>query len=152
MSEHDYPSGPWTAFYNYSRGAFPQPMDLLLNFSSGRITGHGQDPVGGFVIAGGYDAGGECHWTKIYPGSHEVSYSGFGEGKGIWGTWNIQRWGRGGFHIWPLDAGVAEEEAEQSAGQELPAEIISVGHPARYAGTGPLSGLQISVGEKCRFR
>jgi len=152
MSEHDYPSGPWTGFYNYGRGVFPQPMDLFLNFSGGRITGEGRDPVGGFVIAGGYDDDGQCQWTKIYPGSHEVSYSGFREGKGIWGTWEIHRCGSGGFHIWPLDAGGAEEEAEQSAEQELPAEIISVGKTAHYAVAGPLSGLQISVGGKDRIR
>jgi hypothetical protein len=108
-------------------------MDLFLNFSGGRITGHGQDPVGGFVIAGGYDDGGQCHWTKIYPGSHEVSYSGYREGKGIWGTWKIQRVGSGGFHIWPLHAGGAEEEAEESVEQESPAEILLVGKPGRSA-------------------
>jgi hypothetical protein len=125
MPEFDYPSGPWTGFYNYRGGSKPHPMDLFLDFSGARVTGHGQDPVGGFVIAGQSDQGGECQWTKAYPGSHDVSYRGFREGKGIWGTWEIRGEGSGGFHIWPLDAEAAGEEAEESAEQDLPLEICA---------------------------
>jgi hypothetical protein len=85
-------------------------MDLRLEFADGRITGDGADSVGVFVIAGGYNsAGGDCHWVKTYVGRHAVSYTGFREGKGIWGTWDIPQAWRGGFEIWPL----GEEEAEE---------------------------------------
>jgi hypothetical protein len=77
--------------------------------------------VGGFVIAGGYTDDGECRWTKTYPGSHEVAYRGFREGKGIWGLWEIPAYCKGGFHIWPLGADGAREEAVASAEQEAPA-------------------------------
>jgi hypothetical protein len=106
-------------------------MDLLLNFSGGRMTGQGQDPVGGFVISGGYDAAGECRWTKIYPGSHTVDYRGFREGKGIWGTWKIDSHASGGFHIWPLDSDGVEEEAIESVEQNVPAEWVGIEQPGR---------------------
>lgn len=77
--------------------------------------------VGGFVISGGYDADGECHWVKIYPASHSVDYRGFREGKGIWGVWDIRSQGSGGFHIWPLGSGDGEEAVTESAERELDA-------------------------------
>jgi hypothetical protein len=121
MPEHDYPSGPWTGFFDYGQGLHPEPMDLVLNFSAGRITGSGQDPVGGFVISGGYDNAGECHWAKIYPGSHTVDYRGFREENGIWGIWEIGSSCSGGFRIWPLDAGGAEEDVEESVEKDFDA-------------------------------
>lgn len=96
-------------------------MDLTLTFKSGRITGDGADAVGLFVIEGTYDvAGGECDWSKRYVGAHEVNYRGFREGKGIWGTWEIHRGWRGGFQIWPLGEGEAEEfELEEEEPLEM---------------------------------
>lgn len=77
-------------------------MDLHLSFANGAMTGDGSDDIGRFVIRGRYEASRrECWWTKIYPGSHEVSYHGFRDGNGIWGTWEIRPWSKGGFHIWP---------------------------------------------------
>lgn len=77
-------------------------MDLHLNFASGCLRGDGNDDVGFFLIRGKYDSTNrECHWTKTYPGSHDVYYRGFQEGKGIWGTWEIGHIAHGGFHIWP---------------------------------------------------
>jgi hypothetical protein len=131
MAELEYPSGHWTGFYNYGRGSRPHPMDLILNFSGGRISGDGHDEVGGFVVAGGYDGGGECQWIKGYVGMHTVDYRGFREGKGIWGIWSIQSDGTGGFHIWPLGAEDREKEAAESTEQKLPAEIITTG-PMNY--------------------
>ncbi len=122
MEKLDYPSGPWTGFFDYGKGAHPFPMDLILNFSGGRITGEGHDPVGGFVISGEYTDGGECHWTKTYPNSHEVSYRGFRDGKGIWGTWEIRFYSCGGFHIWPL--GEKGEEVAESVEEELSLEAL----------------------------
>jgi len=118
MSEPDFPSGPWLGFYTYNGGSRKFRMDLNLTFGGGRMTGFGVDNVGQFVIDGRYDAASkECHWTKSYVGRHEVFYTGFREGKGIWGTWEIRPPYRGGFHIWPLgdeEGERAYEEAENS--------------------------------------
>jgi len=96
-------------------------MDLHLSFANSTVTGGGNDDVGRFLIRGTYDvANRECQWTKTYPGSHDVDYCGFREGKGIWGTWRIGVRGHGGFHIWPKgegdsDAGFIEESATADA-------------------------------------
>ena len=124
MSNPEFPSGPWTGFFNYEAGGQRHRMDLSLSFESGRIAGAGADGVGRFLIRGRYDAAArECWWTKTYPASHDVAYHGFREGRGIWGTWEIAGTWRGGFHIWPL--GHEEREAstavaEQGAPAELP--------------------------------
>jgi hypothetical protein len=99
-------------------------MDLHLAFANGQMTGDGQDDVGRFLIKGRYDtANRECWWTKSYPGSHDVSYRGFREGKGIWGTWEIGLWARGGFHIWPRTAGEGEAKVH-SVPEEQPVDAI----------------------------
>jgi hypothetical protein len=125
MNEARFPSGPWTGFYNYHPGDRHR-MELELTFAQGALAGSGLDDVGRFFVRGRYDAGsGECHWTKTYPGSHDVFYRGFREGKGIWGTWEIGVWSRGGFHIWPRAAGEGESE-EAQAEQAEPVEAIGV--------------------------
>jgi hypothetical protein len=84
-------------------------MDLHLTFVEGRIQGDGNDDVGLFLIRGQFDAANrECYWTKTYPGSHEVYYRGFREGKGIWGKWEINLLAHGGFHIWPKSVSEGE--------------------------------------------
>ena len=114
MSDNQFPSGPWVGFYNYAPGD-RHCMDLHLQFVNGRVTGDGNDDVGCFLIQGRYDAAtSECFWTKTYPGSHDVFYRGFREGKGIWGTWEITIFDHGGFHIWPL-RGESTEAASESA-------------------------------------
>jgi hypothetical protein len=103
-------------------------MDLQLTFAGGTIMGDGNDDIGRFLIKGRFDAASrECHWTKTYIGAHDVSYRGFGEGKGIWGTWEIRPWSHGGFHIWPRTSG-AGEEAVEIAAQTQPADAIAVEH------------------------
>jgi len=100
-------------FYNYRPGDRHR-MDLNLVFAGGTVTGDGNDDVGRFLIKGKYDtASRESHWTKTYPGSHDVYYRGFREGKGIWGTWQIDVRAHGGFHIWPK--GDAEGESDARA-------------------------------------
>ena len=104
-------------------------MDLQLTFASGVLSGDGTDDIGKFLIKGRYDAGnGECHWTKSYPGSHDVYYRGFREGKGIWGTWEITIHDHGGFHIWPRGAGQGEEQKEEAA-QAEPVEAVGTSYP-----------------------
>ncbi len=101
-------------------------MDLTLTFANGHVDGDGRDDIGMFLIKGRYDAATrECHWTKSYIGAHDVFYRGFREGKGIWGTWEIQTWGRGGFHIWPRRAGTGEAETEYEEA-EAPVDAIAV--------------------------
>ena len=88
------------------------------------MTGDGVDCVGRFLIKGRYDAAAlECHWTKTYIGAHDVFYRGFREGKGIWGTWEIGLWARGGFHIWPRHEGEGEQE---SASEQLEFETANL--------------------------
>jgi hypothetical protein len=100
-------------------------MDLQLTFANGNMTGDGMDDIGRFLIKGRYDtANRECYWTKSYLGAHDVSYRGFREGKGIWGTWEITIRDHGGFHIWPRQAGEGEERAEKAAFTE-PANAIA---------------------------
>ena len=127
MSESTFPSGPWTGFYNYRPGDRHR-MDLQLAFANGILTGDGSDDVGRFLIKGRYDASnGECHWTKSYPGSHDVFYRGFREGKGIWGTWEITIRDHGGFHIWPKQAGEGEVEHESEQKTE-PVDAVASNH------------------------
>jgi hypothetical protein len=132
VSENLFPTGHWTGFYAYA----PQDkhrMDMHLTFARGSIAGEGNDDIGVFFIRGKYDgATKECYWTKSYPGSHEVFYRGFREGKGIWGKWELDRMS-GGFHIWPRNEGSgdldahAEQEAKpvEAIGTEqaTPAEV-----------------------------
>jgi len=126
MSAADFPSGPWAGFFTYHGDSRKWGMDLSLSFENGRMTGEGHDAVGPFVIVGAYDAAAkECHWTKTYVAAHDVFYQGFREGKGIWGTWEIGRLARGGFHIWPQGGMDGENEAEQ-AEQPRPAELGAV--------------------------
>jgi hypothetical protein len=112
MSDDLFPSGPWTGFYNYAPGDRHR-MDLHLTFGDGKMSGDGNDDVGAFLIRGQYDASSlESDWLKQYVGAHAVHYTGFREGKGIWGTWEIPAcFARGGFHIWPLHASSGEQIA-----------------------------------------
>jgi len=125
------PSGPWRGFYTYLAVEKRERMDLSLEFQDGRIRGDGTDPHGFFSISGRYQPeSGDCTWTKRYPGSHDVFYKGFYEGRGIWGLWEIRSDWRGGFHIWPK--GMAEGEVDW-AETEAPAEADAVGPQERQA-------------------
>ena len=102
-------------------------MDLHLTFASGLISGDGSDDIGRFLIKGRYDSSNrECYWTKGYIGAHDVFYRGFREGKGIWGTWEIQILSHGGFHIWPKGAGERNESRETNEQAEPVNAIGSV--------------------------
>jgi hypothetical protein len=139
MSESVFPSGPWKGFYHYAPSD-KHRMDLNLEFANGRIQGHGNDDIGAFLIEGRYDeAERECHWTKTYPGSHDVHYRGFREGKGIWGAWEIGLLNRGGFHIWPKAVEEGETDTRQAetgmpAESEKPVKLLEITTP-EVAGT-----------------
>lgn len=104
-SDPRFPSGPWTGFFLDKRLPGKHQMELQLTFVDGTMTGEGRDRVGEFIVRGRYDTGdGSCYWTKRYIDQHDVFYRGFNEGKGIWGTWELEFLGiryTGGFHIWP---------------------------------------------------
>lgn len=127
MSDSNFPSGPWTGYYTYARIPGKCRTDVRFTFENGRITGEGNDSVGPFVISGGYDAvAKECYWTKTYVAAHDVFYKGFREGRGIWGTWEIGAFAKGGFELWPLGSDAGSEEAEMEEEEELsPALPIS---------------------------
>jgi hypothetical protein len=125
-TDERFPSGPWKGFYQQFG---KHQMDLDLTFRQGRILGHGRDGVGRFLIRGGYDVqSGKCSFSKRYLGAHDVSYQGYNEGKGIWGVWDLIRYGdRGGFHIWPAAWGdMSVERLEEEADEPVSAVTTEV--------------------------
>ncbi|MFO0970058.1 MAG: hypothetical protein U0793_31285 [Gemmataceae bacterium] len=128
-----FPSGKWTGFFLQKELPGKQRMELILAFSAGTMTGEGRDRVGEFLIRGRYEVEtGRCRWTKRYVGKHDVFYKGYGEGKGIWGTWEIPATAvshgyKGGFYIWP--EGLADPSGDtlkEEAPVPADAELVSV--------------------------
>jgi hypothetical protein len=120
----DFPSGPWTGFYNYGRSKHKHRMDLVLMFANHSVSGDGHDDIGQFVVSGRFDeTNGDCYWTKSYIGSHDVYYRGFREGKGIWGLWELPN-ESGGFHIWPLGQEEGDQDHER-AEEPIPVEAVA---------------------------
>ena len=96
-----FPSGPWTGFYLMPGSPRRYPTALTITFVESIMTGRGADAVGQFTVHGRYSTeDGKCNWVKHYLGKHDVLYSGYNEGKGIWGMWEIAPF-KAGFHIWP---------------------------------------------------
>lgn len=125
MDDDLFPSGPWTGFYNYTGPEDRHRMDLHLTFTNGQIAGNGTDDIAPFQIKGRYDSSTrECWWTKAYPGSHDVIYHGFRESVGIWGTWEILPFTKGGFHIWPKRSQLDEHQT-LAEGKKEPVEAIA---------------------------
>jgi len=136
-SDPRFPSGPWTGFFLMPHtGSRRHSTDLQLTFVAGVMTGTGRDYVGPFTIQGKYDlADGKCVWTKHYLGKHNVYYTGFNEGKGIWGMWDIPNAlaipCKGGFHIWPEGMGDPSQPS-LVAEADPPIEVeeeVEVGEP-----------------------
>jgi len=134
MTRELFPSGPWIGFYNYRPGGERHYMSLTLEFAGGIVTGSGNDDIGFFTIVGTYDIQElECNFIKTYPGSHEVSYRGFREGRGIWGVWEIPPGARGGFYIWPVNKmGEEIEEEKKQAIIPLPSNSRLLPYPKFY--------------------
>ena len=113
-----FPSGEWEGFYTYAYGpgADQHPMSFFLNFQNNQVSGSGGDDVGAFSWRGSYDTKAlVCQMTKHYA-THSVIYHGQVDESGIWGTWTISDWLKGGFHIWPKNN--AENEVEEEAQSE----------------------------------
>jgi hypothetical protein len=127
VTDSRFPSGPWTGFFTYRGSPRRHRMDLSLHFAAGAMRGEGSDGVGPFKIAGRYADNGECLWVKGYLGAHNVDYRGFGEGRGIWGTWRIGTDSTGGFHIWPLGQEPAAAEEERATEPAL-VEALATRH------------------------
>lgn len=120
-----FPSGEWTGFYLQRSSATRNWMSLRLSFRAGVLQGDGTDNIGPFTMTGGYDlADGRCWWIKRYTARHDVSYSGYNEGKGIWGVWDIPPSSRGGFHIWPAGMPDPTQNALE-ASEQTPVEAAS---------------------------
>jgi hypothetical protein len=116
-----FPSGPWTGFYlQFGRR---NRMDLSLEFAGGSVSGQGSDDIGRFAVRGTYDVESrEVRWSKTYVAGDRVHYRGFGEVRGIWGTWVLGGL-TGGFHVWPLGAGEGAVVAAEAETLE-PAEAL----------------------------
>jgi hypothetical protein len=98
-----FPSGEWEGFYTYAFGpdAYRHTMSFALTFKNKTVSGSGMDDVDRFIWHGTYDTERlRCWMQKRYP-SHTVIYDGYVDESGIWGTWEIPPYYRGGFHIWP---------------------------------------------------
>ena len=129
-SAMQFPSGKWTGFFTYHGAAHQFPMDLLLEFQEGKMTGEGNDAIGPFIIFGAYSsASGECSWIKQYVGQHAVDYRGFKEAKDIWGTWTLPG-AKGGFRIWPLEEETPAHNAQTVEEQPQPETLAPISVPA----------------------
>jgi hypothetical protein len=106
-----FPSGEWEGFYTYEQGiqASRHKMSFFLHFKNGKVTGSGSDDVAAFSWNGTYSTENfHCKMTKRYP-THAVYYDGRADENGIYGTWTISGFYKGGFHIWIKN--VEEEKA-----------------------------------------
>jgi len=125
-----FPSGPWTGFFLQPTRPGRHWMELELTFREGHVRGDGRDSVGSFRLTGRYDVSdGKCRWTKTYLGEHSLSYQGYNEGKGIWGTWEMTSDWRGGFHVWPVAMGDPTQPRRAEA-VDVPASIADLFEPA----------------------
>ena len=98
-----FPSGEWEGFYTYAFGpdARRHMMSFALTFKNKAVSGSGIDNVNRFIWRGQYDTEQlRCWMQKRYP-THTVFYDGYVDRNGIWGSWEIPPYCRGGFHIWP---------------------------------------------------
>ena len=128
-NESLFPSGPWRGYFVYNERPGRFKMDLDLRFTNGVLQGAGDDPVGPFSIRGSYSLETlEVSWVKRYP-THDVSYRGFREGRGIWGTWSIRPDWRGGFMIWPK--GMGEQAQERMYEEALEPDAVPMAGAAK---------------------
>lgn len=111
-----FPSGEWEGFFTYQTNSMGEksPMNFQLEFKKGVVSGSGGDAIGGFSWNGTYSIEEmRTKLTKSYA-SHQVFYDGHVDENGIWGTWFIPPYVRGGFHIWPKKGAEKAVEAEKT--------------------------------------
>lgn len=111
----NFPSGEWEGFYTYTMGpsAGQHSMQFFLDFNQNTVSGSGTDDVGAFRWQGHYSTNpSKVEMAKVYFGKHTVLYKGHADENGIWGTWRIEPFMKGGFHIWPKDRGEQNEKEE----------------------------------------
>jgi hypothetical protein len=118
-----YASGRWRGFWDQAGLGRQAMRELLLQFSSGQIEGHGLDTVGPFTFHGTYDGIRNVTLLKKYR-HHEVDYQGSYDGEGtIFGEWSIGVFWRGQFALTPerfsasADTPIEEIVASPYAGQ-----------------------------------
>ena len=120
-----FPSGDWEDFYTYSWSQQRHMMDFTLHFQNNTVSGGGSDDVGGFHWLGTYDSVGlRCAMTKYYV-RHTVFYDGYVDENGIWGTWTIEGFGKGGFHLWPKPGAEETAEAETVKEKKTAPEVLT---------------------------
>ncbi len=126
-----FPSGPWTGFFLQPGTPERHWMELDLTFRDGIMAGAGRDRVGKFAISGRYYLdNGRCHWAKTYLRQHSIDYSGYNEGKGIYGVWEYQSNWRGGFLIWPVAMGDPTQRKLTASADLPPAQAEAPAEPA----------------------
>ena len=113
-----FPSGRWSGWFD-CRNHGKSRIRLWLDFKSGKISGVSTSAPRHFKVDGSYDSESfECILSLSFSdlGNDVDQCRGFREGRGIWGNWTCSsfRGCRGGFQIWPGDAGDAEEAAAES--------------------------------------
>ncbi len=127
------PSGSWDGFYVYKKNNNKHKMVFLLKFKDGKISGSGNDDVGGFSFVGSYNLESmNCYLTKQYT-THSILYKGYIDENGIWGKWShpyepnaglseekhnllmslLELDLTGGFHFWPSKGASNTNAAEQ---------------------------------------
>ncbi len=131
-------SGPWVGFFLDDRMPGKHWMELHLDFVNGVLSGEGKDFVGEFLVNGTYNLeDGKCQFIKQYFNKHAIDYSGFNEGKGIWGTW-ILTWAgitnRGGFHIWPKQFGSSDPSSLKES-KKIPNQVEAPQTPKKVTKT-----------------
>ena len=115
-------SGEWEGFYTHEFGpnAHRHMMSFTLTFKNGTVIGSGIDDVNRFSWRGNYDKENlRCWMQKLYS-SHTVFYNGHVDENGIWGSWEIPPYYRGGFHLWPKGMG---ENTAVSDKEQLPKTV-----------------------------
>ncbi len=129
LSEMDFPSGPWTGFYNYGRSTRKHRMDLVLTLLITRLRRRKRRhrSIRSYRAVRRHKRrmllDEDLHRrTRVY-------YRGFREGKGIWGLWELPN-ESGGFHIWPLGQGEGEQNYESA---EEPAPWKQLREKPEYA-------------------
>ncbi|MFN3168760.1 MAG: hypothetical protein ACE37H_17015 [Phycisphaeraceae bacterium] len=119
-----FPSGLWMGYW--MQGYIKGRMRLTLEFSGGKITGEGTDPVGLFDMKGIYSLKHNMvSMVKRYRGAHSVGYVGGAADGGLNGTWQILRIPQiDEWRLWPVKD---EHESVCHAAEEEDGPVVLIG-------------------------